>query len=60
MGSVIGLLYFFYKNWQLNNFLGCSFSIFGIENMLLGEYKIGLILLSLLFFMIFFGYFLLK
>ena len=50
MGSVIGLLYFFYKNWQLNNFLGCSFSIFGIENMLLGEYKIGLILLSLLFF----------
>ena len=29
---------------------GYSFSIFGIENMLLGEYKIGLILLSLLFF----------
>ena len=50
MGSVVGLFYFFLKNWQLNNVLGCSFSIFGIENMLLGEYKIGLILLSLLFF----------
>ena len=27
-----------------------SFSIFGIENLMLGEYKVGLILLSLLFF----------
>ena len=27
-----------------------AFSIFGIENLMLGEYKVGLILLSFLFF----------
>lgn len=49
-GSVFGLLYFFKKNWMMNNLFGCAFSIFGIENMMLGQYKIGLILLVLLFF----------
>ena len=38
------------KNWILNNILGMAFSVFGIENLTLGEYKVGLILLSLLFF----------
>jgi len=49
-GLVIGLIYFIKKNWILNNLLGMAFSIFGIENLMLGEYKVGLILLSLLFF----------
>lgn len=50
IGFIIGLFYFFIENWSLNNILGIAFCVFGIENMLLGEYKIGLILLSLLFF----------
>ena len=49
-GLVIGIIYFIKKNWILNNILGMAFSIFGIENLMLGEYKVGLILLSLLFF----------
>lgn len=49
-GLVIGSIYFIKKNWILNNLLGMAFSIFGIENLMLGEYKVGLILLSLLFF----------
>ena len=50
LGLSIGILYFIRKNWILNNILGMAFSIFGIENLMLGEYKVGLILLSLLFF----------
>ncbi len=50
IGSVIGLAYFFYKNWTLNNILGIAFSIFGIENIMLGQFKVGFILLGLLFF----------
>ena len=49
-GLIIGVLYFIKKNWVLNNILGMAFSIFGIENLMLGEYKVGLILLTLLFF----------
>ena len=49
-GLIIGFIYFIKKNWILNNILGMAFSIFGIENLMLGEYKVGLILLSLLFF----------
>ena len=49
-GLIIGIIYFMKKNWILNNILGMAFSIFGIENLMLGEYKVGLILLSLLFF----------
>ena len=50
MGLVVGIIYFACKNWILNNVLGMAFSIFGIENLMLSEYKVGLILLSLLFF----------
>lgn len=50
MGLVVAVTYFVLKNWILNNILGMAFSIFGIENLLLSEYKVGLILLSLLFF----------
>ena len=49
-GLSVGCIYFIKKNWILNNILGMAFSIFGIENLMLGEYKVGLILLSLLFF----------
>ena len=49
-GSVFGIGYFFVKNWMLNNLFGAVFSIFGIENMLLGQYKVGCLLLVLLFF----------
>ena len=49
-GLIIGLIYYLKRNWILNNILGMAFSIFGIENLMLGEYKVGLILLSLLFF----------
>ena len=49
-GLLIGFIYFIKRDWILNNILGMAFSIFGIENLMLGEYKVGLILLSLLFF----------
>jgi minor histocompatibility antigen H13 len=49
-GLFFGILYFFKKNWILNNLLGMAFSIFGIENLMLGQYKVGLILLVVLFF----------
>ena len=49
-GLIIGVIYFFKKNWILNNILGMAFSIFGIENLALGEFKVGMILLCLLFF----------
>jgi len=50
IGAAVGLGYFFFKNWTFNNLLGISFSVFGIENIMLGQYKVGFILLSLLFF----------
>ena len=50
LGLIVGVIYFLKKNWILNNILGMAFSIFGIENLTLGEFKVGLILLSLLFF----------
>jgi minor histocompatibility antigen H13 len=50
LGSILGLGYFFYKNWTFNNLLGIAFSLFGIENMMLGQFKVGFILLGLLFF----------
>jgi len=42
--------YYFTKHWTFNNILGMTFCIFGIENMLLGQFKVGFILLCLLFF----------
>jgi len=50
VGSVFGSAYFVTKHWALNNLLGIVFCILGIENMMLGQYKVGLILLVLLFF----------
>lgn len=50
LGGVVGLSYYFYKTWTLNNILGIAFSIFGIENIMLGQFKVGFILLGLLFF----------
>lgn len=50
IGGGVGLSYFFYKNWTWNNILGITFSIFGIENIMLGQFKVGFILLGLLFF----------
>ena len=47
---IVGVLYSLKKNWILNNILGMAFSIFGIENLALGEFKNGMILLCLLFF----------
>ena len=49
LSSPIGVSYFFFKNWTLNNILGIAFSIFGIENLMLGQFKVGFILLGLLF-----------
>jgi minor histocompatibility antigen H13 len=50
LASPIGVSYFLFKNWTLNNILGIAFSIFGIENLMLGQFKVGFILLGLLFF----------
>lgn len=50
VGGFVGLAYFFFKNWTLNNILGITFSVFGIENIMLGQFKVGFILLCLLFF----------
>lgn len=50
LASPIGVSYYIYKSWTLNNILGIAFSIFGIENLMLGQFKIGFILLGLLFF----------
>lgn len=38
------------KNWVANNVFGISFSIIGIEQVILPNFKIGFILLWLLFF----------
>lgn len=50
LASPIGIAYCLFKNWTLNNILGIAFSIFGIENLMLGQFKVGFILLGLLFF----------
>ena len=50
LASVVGCAYFITKNWTLNNIFGMCFSIFGISNILLGQFKVGFILLGLLFF----------
>jgi len=50
IGGCVGAAYYIYKTWTLNNILGIAFSIFGIENLMLGQFKVGFILLGLLFF----------
>jgi minor histocompatibility antigen H13 len=49
-GAVVGISYYIFKTWTLNNIIGIAFCIFGIENVMLGQFKVGFILLSLLFF----------
>lgn len=43
------LLYYFTKFWLLNNVFGIFFSIVAIKTMNLGSFKVGFILLWLLF-----------
>jgi minor histocompatibility antigen H13 len=50
IGTAVACGYYFTKHWTFNNILGMCFCIFGIENMLLGQFKVGFILLCLLFF----------
>lgn len=44
------IIYSMDKNWVANNVFGISFSIIGIEQVILPNFKIGFILLWLLFF----------
>lgn len=48
--AIIALYYYQAKPWYLNNILGISFCLQGIERFSLGTYKIGAILLVGLFF----------
>jgi minor histocompatibility antigen H13 len=50
LNVALAVLYFFTKHFMLNNILGISFCIQGIERMSIGSYKIGAILLCGLFF----------
>jgi minor histocompatibility antigen H13 len=50
VGGAVGIAYYLLKTWTLNNIIGIAFCIFGIENVMLGQFKVGFILLSLLFF----------
>jgi minor histocompatibility antigen H13 len=49
MSAPVALLYFKTKYWLLNNVLGVTFCILGIESVSLGSIKVGAILLSGLF-----------
>ena len=48
--AIIALYYYLGKPWYINNILGISFCIQGIQRFSLGTYKIGMILLIGLFF----------
>lgn len=50
MAAVVCAFYLYSKPWYLNNVLGISFCLQGIERFSLGTYKIGAILLVGLFF----------
>lgn len=49
-GGITGLYFYSSKPWYLNNIMGISFCLQGIERFSLGTYKIGAILLVGLFF----------
>lgn len=49
-GVVVAAAYFKTKHWALNNLLGFSFSVHGIEKLSLGSFKVAAILLCGLFF----------
>jgi len=44
------IIYAYTKNWLMNNLFGLSFSICGIESLILPSFKVGFILLWGLFF----------
>lgn len=50
IGVAVAGVYFKTKHWTLNNLLGFSFSVHGIEKLSLGSFKVAAILLSGLFF----------
>ena len=47
---VCALLYVFTNHWTMNNLLGVIFTLFALENMFLGDFKAGAVLLIGLFF----------
>jgi minor histocompatibility antigen H13 len=49
IGVVIGAAYLMTKNWVLNNLFGIMFAIQGIENISVGNVKIGASLLVSVF-----------
>jgi len=50
IGTTLSVTYMLTKNWVLNNLFGVMFSIQGIENISVGNIKIGAVLLCGLFF----------
>lgn len=44
------LFYVYTKHWTTNNFLGIIFTLFALENMLLGSFQVGVLMLFGLFF----------
>ena len=58
IGFFISIPYYISKNWKLNNLIGIILSLNSMENIFLGEFKIGIILFfSLFIYDIFFVYF---
>jgi len=47
---VFVLIYMWTDHWMLNNVIAISFSIHAIEMLFLGNFQVGMLLLSLLFF----------
>lgn len=45
-----GVVYILTKNWMLNNLFGLCFSVYGIENISLGSFQVGFLMLGGLFF----------
>ena len=45
-----GVLYVYTKHWTTNNLLGIIFTLFALENMFLGNFKVGAVMLWGLFF----------
>lgn len=48
--TVCALAYVFTNHWTMNNVLGIIFTLFALENMFLGDFKVGAVLLIGLFF----------
>ena len=48
--AVCGVIYVMTNHWTMNNLLGILFTLFALENMFLGDFKVGAVLLGGLFF----------